>query len=69
MIIDRLYESVAEKGVVCVGLDTSFDYIPDNIKKKFSTTSDTIFEFNKRIIDATYDIVACFKYRLPIMRP
>lgn len=64
MIIDRLYESVAEKGVVCVGLDTSFDYIPDNIKKKFSTTSDTIFEFNKRIIDATYDIVACFKIQI-----
>lgn len=64
MIIDRLYESVAEKGVVCVGLDTSIDYIPENINKKFSTISDTIFEFNKRIIDATYDIVACFKIQI-----
>ena len=34
MIIDRLYELVAEKGHVCVGLDTCIDYIP----KSFSFT-------------------------------
>ena len=61
MIIDKLYESVSKKGIVCVGLDTSIEYIPKNIIEKTSTISDAIFEFNKMIVDATYDIVACFK--------
>ncbi len=64
MIIDKLYESVSEKGVVCVGLDTSIDYITEEIKNKYSIISDSIFEFNRRIIDATYDIAACFKIQI-----
>ncbi|WIV11469.1 orotidine-5'-phosphate decarboxylase [Proteiniborus sp. MB09-C3] len=64
MIIDKLYESVSEKGVVCVGLDTSIEYIPENIIKKYMKISDSIFEFNRRIIDATYDISACFKIQI-----
>lgn len=64
MIIDRLYKSVAEKGVVCVGLDTSIDYIPEGVIKRFSSISDAIFEFNKRIVDATHDIVACYKIQI-----
>ena len=46
MIIDRLYESVEEKGFVCVGLDTSFDYIPNNIKSRSSEVSEIVFEYN-----------------------
>lgn len=64
MIIDRLYETVKEKGFVCVGLDTHLDYIPDNIKRKYTNISDMIFEFNKEIIDATYDIVAIYKLQI-----
>lgn len=64
MIIDRLYETVSEKGVVCVGLDTSMDYIPKSFLKNFTTISDTIFEFNKKIVDSTYDIAACFKMQI-----
>lgn len=64
MIIDKLYESVSKKGIVCVGLDTSIEYIPKNIIEKTSTISDAIFEFNKMIVDATYDIVACFKIQI-----
>lgn len=64
MIIDRLYETVKEKGFVCVGLDTHLDYIPENIKRKYTNISDIIFEFNKEIIDATYDIVAIYKLQI-----
>jgi len=64
VIIDRLYESVQINGNVCVGLDTSVDYIPENIKRKYINISDMIFEFNRRIIDSTYDIVACFKVQI-----
>lgn len=62
-IMDKLYQRVEEKGVVCVGLDTSLDYIPDFIKEGKSN-EDAIVEFNKAIIDATYDVAACFKVQI-----
>lgn len=64
MIIDRLYENVCKKGNVCIGLDTSMDYIPSSFKMKYSSIEDTLFEFNKRIIDAAYDTAACFKVQI-----
>lgn len=62
-IMDKLYKRVEERGVVCVGLDTSLDYVPDFIKEGKST-EDAIFEFNKGIIDETEDIAACFKVQI-----
>jgi orotidine-5'-phosphate decarboxylase len=64
MIIDKLYERVAERGVVCVGLDTDFDYIPKNFTAKFENLEDVIFQFNKNIIDSTLDIAGCFKVQI-----
>lgn len=64
MIIDKLYEAVEKKGPVCVGLDTSIDYIPKDFLKKFTSPYDALFEFNKRIIDATEDIASCFKVQI-----
>lgn len=64
MIIDRLYESVKNKGCVCVGLDTSVDYIPECFRSKYDTAGDAVFEFNRKIIDATYDISACYKVQI-----
>jgi orotidine-5'-phosphate decarboxylase len=61
MIIDRLYEKVEKNGPVCVGLDTDISYIPEEFLKKVESVDDALFEFNKRIIDATSDIAACFK--------
>ena len=53
LIIDRLFKEVEDKGIVCVGLDTSLDYIPEEIKVRYQDIDDIIFEFNKRIIDCT----------------
>jgi orotidine 5''-phosphate decarboxylase, subfamily 2 len=64
MVIDRLYESVKKNGNVCLGLDTSCDYIPEYFRNKFTTTGEALFEFNKRIIDATADVAACFKVQI-----
>jgi orotidine-5'-phosphate decarboxylase len=36
VIIDKLYEVVNKKGNVCVGLDTSVDYIPKEFLDKFT---------------------------------
>lgn len=63
-VMDRLYESVSKKGIVCLGLDTSLDYIPEELKNSFHNIEDLLFEFNKKIIDATEDKVACFKVQI-----
>ena len=62
-IMDKLYNRVLEKGVVCVGLDTSLEYIPSFIKEG-KNNEDAIVEFNKKIIDATIDVAACFKVQI-----
>ena len=62
-IIDRLYEEVSKKGFVCVGLDTSYDYIPDQMKEGL-TLSQAIFNFNKEIIDHTYDVCPIYKIQI-----
>lgn len=62
-IMDKLYNRVLEKGVVCVGIDTSLEYIPSFIKEGKSN-EDAIVEFNKKIIDATIDVAACFKVQI-----
>lgn len=64
MIIDKLYDEVKNKGNICVGLDSSLDYIPQNIKDKYKDTNEIIFQFNKKIIDCTKDIVAIFKLQI-----
>ncbi|WP_242840701.1 orotidine-5'-phosphate decarboxylase [Clostridium hydrogeniformans] len=64
-IIDKLYKAVEDKGVVCVGLDTSLNYIPEFFKGKFqNNVEEILFNFNKEIIDSTYDVAACFKVQI-----
>ena len=64
MIIDKLYARVAEKGHVCVGLDTDYSYLPAQFAAQFSNLSDALFEFNKRISEATLDYAACYKVQI-----
>ncbi|AFS77778.1 orotidine 5'-phosphate decarboxylase PyrF [Gottschalkia acidurici 9a] len=64
MIIDKLFEAVEKKGHVCVGLDTDISYIPEGLFKKFNSISDAIFEYNRKIIDATLDASSCFKVQI-----
>ncbi len=64
MIVDRLYERVEEKGHVCLGLDTDYSYIPKWFAESFKSKGEAIYNFNKEIIDKTYDSVACFKVQI-----
>jgi orotidine-5'-phosphate decarboxylase len=64
LIIDRLYDEVQKKGNVCVGLDTHLDYIPERIKEKYQDIDEILFQFNKRIIDETLDIVPVYKLQI-----
>ncbi|NLY66973.1 MAG: orotidine-5'-phosphate decarboxylase [Tissierellia bacterium] len=64
MIIDRLYNEVEKKGNVCVGLDAHLDYVPEKIKEKYKDIDEILFQFNKRIIDETLDIVPIYKLQI-----
>lgn len=64
MIVDKLFNVVNEKGHVCLGLDTDFSYIPKCFSDKYKTKGEAIFNFNKEIIDNTYDVVACYKVQI-----
>ena len=53
------YLKAAQKNnsLVCIGLDSDLNKIP----KLLSKSRDTLFEFNKKIIDATVDLVCAYK--------
>jgi orotidine-5'-phosphate decarboxylase len=62
--IDRLFEAVAEKGHVCVGLDTAADYVPPRERRQAASDSLAVLAFNKAIIESTFDIAACYKVQI-----
>ena len=48
---------VQKKSFLCVGLDSEIEKIPSFLKK----LKDPLFEFNKRIIDATHEYTVAYK--------
>lgn len=64
MIIDRLYKEVKELGPVCIGLDTRMEYLPEYLLNSDKSNEEKIFEFNKKIIDDTLDVAACYKLQI-----
>ena len=68
MITDRLIEKIIDmQNPTCVGLDTLFDYLPDEMKagvKDFNGVAERVFEFNKKIIDTVKDIVPSVKVQI-----
>ena len=61
--IDALYEAVACKGHVCVGLDTAPDYVPPKARQNVSDAQ-AVLDYNRAVIDATLDVCACFKVQI-----
>ncbi|MCL5666418.1 MAG: orotidine-5'-phosphate decarboxylase [Patescibacteria group bacterium] len=61
MVIDK-YNQRADKvnSLVCVGLDSDFNKLPD----KFKQMENLQFEFNKWIIDQTAEFAASFKFNI-----
>lgn len=64
MIIDKLFEKVAQNGHVCVGLDTDYSYLPESFAKQYPDIEEGLFQFNKALIDATLDVSACYKVQI-----
>jgi orotidine-5'-phosphate decarboxylase len=64
MIVDKLFDAVAARGSVCVGLDTSLEYLPPEFRSGFDMPGEALFQFNRRIVDATAGSCACFKLQI-----
>lgn len=62
--MDRLYEAVAAKGPVCVGLDTDFSYLPEGYADNTKTAGENLVRFNREIIDATREAAGCYKVQI-----
>ncbi len=69
-MIQRLIEKIQKtKAPICVGLDPMLGFIPEEILKKsfqeFGETmegaADAIWNFNKEIVDHTWDLIPCVK--------
>jgi orotidine-5'-phosphate decarboxylase len=62
--MDKLYEAVAGKGQVCVGLDTAAAYIPEKERRRALSEAEAVLAYNKALIDATIDLAACYKVQI-----
>ena len=60
--MDKLYESVAANGPVCVGLDTEIGYLPATDAAK--TAGENVVEFNRALINATKGVAGCYKVQI-----
>ncbi len=67
-MVDKLIEKIIElQNPTCVGLDTDFNYLPEEMKKDISTfegAAEAIAEFNMNIIDKICDIVPSVKVQV-----
>lgn len=68
MITDKLIDGIiAMQNPTCVGLDTLFDYLPDDMRagvKTFEDVAERVLAFNKKIIDNTCDVVPSVKVQI-----
>jgi len=66
--IDRLFDAVSARGHVCVGLDTSVEYVPPGGRRSIgegsASDAEAVLAFNKAIIDLTLDVAACYKVQI-----
>lgn len=67
-MVEKLIERIIElQNPACVGLDTDFNYLPEDMKRDVSTfeeVSERIAEFNMNIIDKISDIVPAVKVQV-----
>lgn len=57
--IDKLKLKWAEGKFVCVGLDSDYSKLPDSVKTP--SVKDSVFNFNKSIVDQTHELVCAYK--------
>ena len=69
-MINKLVEKIKKTGApIVVGLDPMLSYVPEHIQKKsfdeygetLEGSADAIWQYNKQIIDSTYDLIPAVK--------
>ena len=67
-MIDKLIEKIERlQNPTVVGLDTSFDYLPEDMRagvKDAAGAAEAVVSFNKKIVDAVKDIVPAVKVQI-----
>ena len=62
--MDKLFDAVAARGPVCVGLDTDFSYLPADFVKSELTAGENIVRFNRAVLEATKSDSGCYKVQV-----
>ena len=62
--MDKLYDAVAQRGPVCVGLDSDPSYLPADFVRSELTAGENLVRFNRAIFEATKDVAGCFKVQI-----
>lgn len=62
--MDKLFDAVAARGPVCVGLDTDFSYLPADFVKPELTAGENIVRFNRAVLEATKSDAGCYKVQV-----
>ena len=74
-MINKLTEKIKKTHApICVGLDPMLSYVPKQVQetafKEYGETlegaAEAIWQFNKAIIDATYDLIPAVKPQIAI---
>ena len=58
--VSQLEQCWEKDNFVCVGLDSDYNHIPESVKS-LDSVEETLFAFNRDIIDATHDLVCAYK--------
>ena len=58
--VSQLEQCWNQDNFVCVGLDSDYNHIPESVKS-LDSVEETLFVFNRDIIDATHDLVCAYK--------
>lgn len=64
MIATKLYEQARRHLGICLGLDTTETVLPAVISARDESVGEKFFAFNRRVVDATCDTVACYKLQI-----
>ena len=62
--MDKLYAAVAERGPVCVGLDTEISYLPQDFVDGAKTAGENLLAYNLALLDATKAVAGCYKVQI-----
>ena len=62
--MDRIFDAVALRGPVCVGLDTAIEHLPPSLRSTHSSRAEAMFAYNEALIEATADYAACYKVQI-----